>query len=88
MKTLLLLITVLIVLVLGWFIGSQNSHTVLINYLVAETQIRMSVLLSITFLSGVALAWLFALIYIVKLKWQLGSLQRKVKKLAQPTTTP
>lgn len=88
MKGLLFLLFVLIILVIGWFIGTQNNHLVLINYLLAETQIRMSVLLAISFFIGVASTLIIFFLYILRLKWQISSLERKNKKLSLPANKP
>ena len=84
MKGLLFLLFVFIFLVAGWFIGAQNNHLVLINYILAETEIRMSVLLAISFFIGVTFSLVLFLLYILKLKWQISSLERKNKKLSLP----
>ena len=84
-KGLLLLLFVLLMLVVTWFIGSQNSHSVAINFILAETEIRMSVLLAVTFFIGVIFSVLLFIIYILQLKWRINSLERKNKKLSQPT---
>ena len=82
-KGLLLLLMVLLVLVVSGFIGSQNSHIVAINYILAETEMRMSVLLAITFVLGILFTTILASGYILRLKWQVKSLERKNKKLTQ-----
>ena len=82
-KGLLLLLMVLFVLVVSGFIGSQNSHIVAINYILAETEMRMSVLLAITFVLGILFTTILASGYILRLKWQVKSLERKNKKLTQ-----
>ena len=84
-KGLLLLLIVLLMLVVAGFIGSQNSHLVLVNYILAETEMRMSILLAVTFSLGSALTVLLVVVYILRLKWRIGSLERKNKKLSQPT---
>jgi putative membrane protein len=81
-KGLLFLLFVLIFLVIGWFIGAQNNHLVLINYILAETQIRMSVLLAISFFIGVIFTFILLMLYILRLKWQVSTLERKNKKLS------
>lgn len=85
LKGLLLLLLVLLMLVVAFFIGSQNSHVVSINYLLAETEIRMSVLLAVTFLVGFLFSVVLIIGYIIRLKWRIGSLERKNKKLSLPT---
>ena len=83
-KGLLLLLFVLILLVIAGFIGSQNSHLVPVNYILAVTEMRMSVLLAVTFSLGVIFSVLLVISYILRLKWRISSLERKNKKLSQP----
>lgn len=85
-KGLLLLFFVLLMLVVAGFIGSQNSHLVLINYILAETEVRMSVLLAATFSLGFLFSVLLMVGYILRLKWRISSLERKNKKLSIPTS--
>jgi putative membrane protein len=84
-KGLLLLLFVLLMLIVAGFVGSQNSHLVSINYILAETEVRMSVLLAVTFSLGVLFSVLIFIGYILRLKWRISSLERKNKKLSQPT---
>ena len=46
-KGLLSLIAVLVLLLIGGFIGSQNTHSVTVNYIVAQSELRVSVLMLI-----------------------------------------
>ena len=85
-KGLLILIGILILLVVAGFIGSHNSQLVSVNYLIAVAEVKMSVLLAITFSIGFLLSALFALLYVLRLKWQLKMLNRKHKKLVQGST--
>jgi putative membrane protein len=85
-KGLLILISILIVLILAGFIGSHNSELVRINYLIAQTDIKISVLLAFTFLIGFLFGLLLLLPYLLRLKWQIKMLNRKHKKLAQGST--
>ena len=82
-KGVLLLLIVLLMLVVAGFIGSQNSHLVPINYILAETEMRMSVLLAVTFFLGVIFSVLLIIGYVLRLKWRVSSLERKNKKLSQ-----
>ena len=84
-KGLLSLLFVLLMLVIAGFIGSQNGHLVFINYILAETEMRMSVLLAVTFCSGIIFSVLIFMSYILRLKWRVSSLERKNKKLSQST---
>ena len=83
LKTLAFLIGILVVLIFAGFVGSQNGHLVLVNYLIAEAEIRVSVLMAISLILGVvgtliALSW-----YFLRLKWRIRSLERQHKKLSQ-----
>jgi putative membrane protein len=84
-KGLLLLLFMLLMLVVAGFIGSQNSHLVSVNYILAETNLRMSVLLAVTFSLGIIFAVILILGYILRLKWRISSLERKNKKLSLST---
>jgi putative membrane protein len=83
-KGLLLLLFVLLILVIAGFIGSQNSHIVSINYILAETEIRLSVLLAVTFSLGVIFSVLLIVGTLLRLKWRIRNLERKNKKLSLP----
>jgi len=84
-KGLLLLLIVLLTLIVAGFIGSQNSHLISINYILAETEMRMSVLLAVTFSLGVIFSILLFMGYILRLKWRINNLERKNKKLSLST---
>jgi putative membrane protein len=84
-RGLLLLLFVLLVLIIAGFVGSQNSHVVLINYIFAETKIRLSIILAVIFTLGIIFSFLLTIGTILRLKWRISSLERKNKKLSLPT---
>jgi putative membrane protein len=84
-RGLLLLLFVLLVLIIAGFVGSQNSHIVSINYIFAETKIRLSILLAVIFSLGIIFSFLLTISTILRLKWRISSLERKNKKLSLPT---
>jgi putative membrane protein len=84
-RGLLLLLFVLLVLIIAGFVGSQNSHIVSINYIFAETKIRLSTLLAVIFSLGIIFSFLLTIGTILRLKWRISSLERKNKKLSLPT---
>ena len=65
------------------FIGAKNEHLVLVNYLFAETQMSMSVLLLVTFLLGFVVCLIIFVSTLLRLKWRVNTLERKNKKLTQ-----
>ncbi|MFT6898967.1 MAG: putative membrane protein [Paraglaciecola sp.] len=80
-KGLLSLVVVLVLLLIGGFVGSQNTHSVMVNYLVAQGELRVSVLMLVMLLVGVAISAMLFTSYILRLKWRIHSLQRQHKKL-------
>lgn len=80
-KGLLSLVVVLVLLLVGGFVGSQNTHSVMVNYLVAQGELRVSVLMLVMLLVGVAISAMLFASYILRLKWRILRLQRQHKKL-------
>jgi putative membrane protein len=80
LKGLLSLIAVLILLIIGGFIGSQNTHSVMVNYLIAQSELRVSLLMLIVFLCGVLVSIIMFSLYVLRLKWRVVSLERQLKK--------
>ena len=79
-KGLLSLVVVLVLLLIGGFVGSQNTHSVMVNYLVAQGELRVSVLMLVMLLIGAAISAVLFTSYILRLKWRIHSLQRQHKK--------
>ncbi|MFT5676278.1 MAG: putative membrane protein [Paraglaciecola sp.] len=82
-KGLIFLIGILIFLLFVGFVGSQNGHLVTVNYLIAESEMRVSVLMAIAFILGVFFTLLTLSWYIFRLKWRIVRLERQHKKLTQ-----
>ena len=82
-KTLTFLIGILVLLIVAGFIGSQNGHLVMVNYLVAVSEVRVSVLMALSLLLGVLLTLIALSWYFLRLKWRIRSLERQHKKLTQ-----
>ncbi|AEE23457.1 LapA family protein [Paraglaciecola chathamensis] len=80
LKGLLSLIAVLALLIVGGFIGSQNTHSVMVNYLIAQSELRVSLLMLIVFLCGVFVSIIMFSLYVLRLKWRVVSLERQLKK--------
>lgn len=80
LKGLLSLSAVLALLIVGGFIGSQNTHSVMVNYLIAQSELRVSLLMLIVFLCGVFVSIIMFSLYVLRLKWRVVSLERQLKK--------
>jgi putative membrane protein len=83
LKGLLQLIFVLVVLVFGSFIGSLNTHLVVINYLLAEPNVPLWAVLAIAFSLGFLVCMVFSLVYILRIRLRISSLERQNIKLSR-----
>ena len=86
MKVFFTIFVFILVLLVGILIGAQNEQFVQVNYLVAKSEVRLSTLMAILVLSGVALGLgAFSIIW-MKLRWKINQLQRKQKLNDAPET--
>ncbi|MBT0586351.1 lipopolysaccharide assembly protein LapA domain-containing protein [Alteromonas oceanisediminis] len=81
MKGLILFLLVLLLLIIGVVVGSQNDQMVTVNYLVAQASMRLSTLMAIVLSMGVALGLLTMASSWLALRVKLGVLRQKLKKL-------
>lgn len=84
MRGLFSIIIALLTLILGVIVGSQNQQLIKVNYLIAETQMPLSTLMSIMMAVGIFISLLICCQYLLRLKWRLNRLQRQQKKLIEP----
>lgn len=85
MKVFLAILAFFLVLLLGLLIGAQNEQLVEVNYLLAKSELRLSVLMAILVLSGALLGIMAFSVIWLKLRWKIAQLQRK-QKLTQSET--
>ena len=92
MKRFLTLVLVILLFVIAIVISLKNQQTVNINYLVAQSEIRLSTLLAINFLLGFIVSGFFATFFYLRLSLKnrsLRSLNKKQRKeLSLLRTTP
>lgn len=81
MKFVILILLITIIFAISIALGSANDQVVVFNYLLAKSEIRLSVLLAILFGSGFLVGWLLTGIYFIKSKLQHSSTKRKLNKL-------
>ncbi|WP_208609955.1 LapA family protein [Gilliamella mensalis] len=81
MKSVISILLIIIIFAISIAIGSANDQIVTFNYLVAKTEIRLSVLLAILFGSGFIVGWILTGIFFLKAKFQHSSTKRKLSKL-------
>jgi len=87
-----LLITIAVVIV-AITIGANNDQLITFNYVLAQSELRLSTLVAILFGFGLILGWLITGIFYLRIKWQNIALNRRVKRQAQQiaeltTSTP
>jgi len=61
-------------------LGLKNQQIVNVNYVIAQTDLRLSTLMAFIFLFGIASTSMVAFSFYLKAKMQNRSLQRKNKK--------
>ncbi len=81
MKFVILCLFIIVILAVSMAIGASNNQIVSFNYLIAQTELRLSTLLAILFGSGFIVAWLLTSILFLKVKMNLASSKRKLTKL-------
>lgn len=86
MKYILGLIIVLTVVIVGITIGANNDQLITFNYVIAQSEIRLSTLVAVLFGFGLILGWFLTGIFYLKLKLQNLALNRRVKRQSQQIT--
>ncbi|MWN89411.1 DUF1049 domain-containing protein [Gilliamella sp. Pra-s65] len=81
MKFVISILLIIIIFAISIAIGSANDQLVTFNYLIAKTEIRLSVLLAILFGSGFIIGWILTGVFFLKSKFQHSSTKRKLNKL-------
>ena len=81
MKFILLFFVLIVIFVVAITFGANNDQNVVFNYLVAQSQFRLSSLLAMLFGIGFMLGWLLSGYFYFKEKLKLSSTMRKLKKL-------
>lgn len=93
MKYILGILITLAVIMVAITIGANNDQLITFNYVIAQSELRLSSLVAILFGFGLILGWLITGVFYLRLKLQNIALNRRVKRQAQQiteltTTTP
>ncbi|SET12170.1 LapA family protein [Thorsellia anophelis] len=83
MKSIIVIIIFLLIIALGIAIGSQNNSVVEVNYLIAKSELSLSLVLAISFGLGFFIAWCFCGLLYFKVLFSRRLLKRKVNKLVK-----
>lgn len=86
MKAFLYISICLLGLVLAIVLGSQNTQLTDFNFLIAKQTVSVTALMSASILLGACIASLFWIIYVLKLKLQLRSQNKKFVKSLDKTS--
>ncbi|QLB14777.1 hypothetical protein A6B39_04560 [Mannheimia granulomatis] len=90
-KYILGVLIVIAVIIVAITIGANNDQIITFNYIVAQSELRLSTLVAVLFGLGLILGWLVTGIFYLKVKLQNIALNRRVKRQAQQIaelTTP
>ncbi|UAY78564.1 LapA family protein [Pasteurella canis] len=79
-KYILGLILVLAIVLVAITIGANNNQIISFNYMVAQSEFRLSTLVAILFGLGLILGWLISALFYIKLKLKNISLARQIKR--------
>ena len=74
------------VILVGITIGANNDQLITFNYVIAQSELRLSTLVAILFGFGLILGWLITGIFYLKIKLQNIALDRRVKRQSQQIT--
>ncbi len=85
-KYILSFIVVVAVILVGITIGANNDQLITFNYVVAQSELRLSTLVAILFGFGLILGWLITGIFYLKVKLQNIALNRRIKRQTQQIT--
>ncbi|MGL5030495.1 MAG: LapA family protein [Aeromonas sp.] len=80
MKRILALMPLLLVFILTLALGSQNGQLVQFNYLIAQGECSLAMLLGCFFAGGFVLGWLIFGLLFLRLKMQTRTLNRTMRR--------
>lgn len=83
MKAIVILVSVVVLFVIALAIGSQNDQVISVHYLIADSQLRLSWLMAILFISGFIIACAAFGFFYSKVRFQVMKLKRQLKKQQQ-----
>ncbi|QHB17716.1 LapA family protein [Mannheimia pernigra] len=90
-KYILSILIVITVIIVAITVGANNDQLITFNYIIAQSELRLSTLVAILFGLGLISGWLVTGIFYLKIKLQNIALNRRVKRQSQQIielTTP
>lgn len=83
MKAILVILTVVLLVLLAIVVGSRNAEVITVNYLIAQTDMRVSTFMILSICAGFILGLCTILTKYLALKLKVSLLTRKLNKLAK-----
>ncbi|WP_371193038.1 lipopolysaccharide assembly protein LapA domain-containing protein [Glaciecola sp. SC05] len=83
MKAILVIITVVLLVLLAIVVGSRNADMITVNYLIAQTDMRVSTFMVWSICAGFILGMCTIVTKYLALKVKVSVLTRKLNKLAK-----
>jgi len=80
LKGIITLLVIVFLLVMAFAIGSQNETLVTVNYLIAQSELRMSTLIAVTLSIGILIGLLMMLLSWLSLRVQLVAVRGRLRK--------
>jgi putative membrane protein len=87
-KYLLIFLLVLVIFVISITLGANNDQVVIFNYLLAQSEYRVSTLLATLFAVGLVLGWVVCGLFYLRVRVSLGRAERKIKRLESQLEQP
>ncbi|MDF7666303.1 lipopolysaccharide assembly protein LapA domain-containing protein [Orbaceae bacterium ESL0727] len=81
MKFVILFLLIIVIFAISITVGASNDQLVTFNYLIAQTEIRLSTLLAVLFGSGFLVGWVLTGIFFLRVELRLTATKRKLAKL-------
>lgn len=85
-KYFLALIIVLAIIIVAITVGANNDQIITFNYVIAQSEFKLSTLVAILFGFGLILGWFITGFFYLKLKFKNIALTRQVKRQTQQIT--
>lgn len=83
LKYILVVVIAIALIILAVTIGADNDQVISFNYLIAQSEMRLSTLVAILFGLGLLLGWAITGIFYLRLRLRLMGKNRQIKRQEQ-----
>ncbi|WP_324254896.1 lipopolysaccharide assembly protein LapA domain-containing protein [Fluctibacter halophilus] len=78
MKRFLIVLLSLTILLITVVIGAQNDQLVTVNYLIAQSELKLSALLAVMLVFGIAIAALAFSLIGLQMRWKMRAMKKQL----------